>query len=158
MLSYHDFCASTKGRIIVDLTRHPDSVAEMQRHSRERDPAVAAIDRAIVDEVGRLDDVERQHTGRLVREVLAPLGWHPARRKRLRFGHTFTSGAVYERPAVMHPGVPAARSPNDLPSERMARADEAVAILAKARLGNAGSVDEFIVERRAEARRDEAGW
>lgn len=97
MLGYHEFRASTKGRIIADLITRSDSIAEMERQSNLREPAVAAIDRAIIDDVGRLDDIERQHVGRAVRDVLGARGWRPTRRKRLKAGHTFTSGAVYER-------------------------------------------------------------
>jgi len=149
MLSYHDFREGTKGRIIVDLIARPDTIAEMERRSRRHEPAVAAIDRAIIDEVGRLNGTERQHAGRVVRDVLAPLGWHPTRRKRLREGHVFTSGAVYEsvapQPAARLAGTPG------VSGSREARIDEAIAILEASRdqAKPRDTVDAFLRERRA---------
>ena len=117
MLGYQEFRHSSKGRVIVDLITRSDSIAEMERRSRLHEPAVAAVDRAIIDDVGRLDDTERQHVGRAVRDVLRARGWRPTRRKRLNAGHTFASGAVYEQ---VHPETPpralgtsAAMSPTD---------------------------------------------
>lgn len=155
MLSYHEFRTGTKGRIIADLIAHPDSIAEMERRSRRREPAVTAIDRAIVDEVGRLSDAERQHTGRVIRDVLAPLGWRPTTRKRLRGSHTFASGAVYEQPVATGSSDHSARRLSALANDCLTRADAAVAILTRARVGDAGTVDDFIAERRAEAYRDD---
>ena len=147
MLSYHDFRAGTKGRIIVALITHPDTIAEMTRRSRRREPAVAAIDRAIVDEVGRLDDTERQHTGRVVRDVLAPLGWHPTSRKRLRASHVFASGAVYEPRVVQSPAA------DDVPGDAAARFAKVRAAIAASGV-DLGTVDDFLLDRRHETNRE----
>lgn len=155
MLSYHVFRQSERGRVVCDLAAH--SVVVMENLSQRGEPAVAAIDAAVADRIGRLDDTERQHAGRVVRDILAPRGWRPRlQRKRLRNGRAFASGAVYERQAAIDLDRPFAL-PGFSRSDRLARADEAVAILAATRTGSAGTVDDFVAERRAEAHRDDAG-
>lgn len=156
MLSYHDFRESPRGRTIVELAGN--ALREMEALSARGEPAVAAIDDAVADALGMLDAIERQHGGRIVRDELASRGLRPkAIRKRLRRGRAFISGSVYgavaqapdqERARAFMPGGGAART--------LARADEAVALLASARIGSAGSVDDFIAERRTEAQREEA--
>ena len=156
MPSYHVFRQSDRGRVVCDLAAR--AVVVMEDLSQRGEPAVTAIDAEVADRIGRLDDTERQHVGRVVRDILAPRGWRPRKqRKRVRNGRAFASGAVYERPGAPGFGYGAVSPLIDLLPDRLARADEAVAILAKARTGDAGTVDDFIVERRAEARRDEHG-
>lgn len=154
MPTYHDFRDSPRGRTMIELARK--ATALMQALSAEGKPAVAAIDAAVADVLGPLDNTERQHGGRIVRDQLAPLGWRPEPvRKRLRGGRAFTSGAVY---SPMHRTSVTAEAGAATASWRdtvLARADEAIAMLAAARTGRAGSVDDFIAERRAEAERDE---
>ena len=156
MLSYHDFRESPRGRTIVELAG--SALREMEALSARGEPAVAAIDGAVADALGMLDAVERQHGGRIVRDELASRGLRPkAIRKRLRHGRAFVSGSVYgpvahaadqEGAKALVPHAGAART--------LARADEAVALLARSRIGSAGSVDDFIAERRIEAHREEA--
>ena len=156
MSSYHDFRESQRGRTLIELAGK--ALAEMEALSGRGEPAVAAIDAAVADALGTLDNTERQHGGRIVRDELAPRGWRPkAVRKRLRGGRAFTSGAVYGRvrvtPDPLMDGVPASAS---WEARALARADEAITMLAAARTGNAGSVDDFIAERYAEAIREQA--
>nr|WP_295661455.1 hypothetical protein [Polymorphobacter sp.] len=108
---------------------------------------MAAIDRAIIDEVGRLDDTERQHAGRVVRDVLAPLGWHPTSRKRLRASHVFASGAVYE------PRAAGTLRDNNVSSDAAVRFAKVRAAIA-ASGADLGTVDDFLADRRHEASRE----
>jgi hypothetical protein len=157
MSSYHDFRESQRGRTLIALAGR--ALADMAALSNRGEPAVAAIDSAVAEALGPLNSTERQHGGRIVRDELARIGLRPQPvRKRLRGGRAFTSGAVYA-------GIGAAADlrpdPPDAPAKSweersLARADEAIAMLASARTGNAGSVDDFIAERRAEARHEEA--
>lgn len=156
MPTYHDFRDSPRGRTMIELVSK--ATVEMQALSARGEPAVAAIDAAVAEALGSLDNTERQHGGRIVRDQMVPLGWRPEPvRKRLRGGRAFTSGAVYS-PVHRTPNVVNADTAAPSASWRdniMARADEAIALLAAARTGGAGSVDDFIAERRAEAERDE---
>lgn len=155
MPSYQVFRQSERGRAVYDLAAR--AVGDMEDLSQRGEPAVAAIDAAVADRIGRLDGTERQHSGRVVRDLLAPRGWRPRpQRKRVRDGRAFTSGAVYERPGMTEGAFRDALSLGGSWPDRLARADEAVALLARARLGNAGTVDDFIAERHDEARRDAA--
>lgn len=155
MPSYHDFRDSQRGQTMIALAGK--ATAEMQTLSALGEPAVAAIDGAVADALGPLNKTERQHGGRIVRDELAPLGWRPKPvRKRLRGGRAFTSGAVYGRVrrAADPIEIDTVGSPARWEERILARADEAIAMLAMARTGNAGSVDDFVAERRAEAHRD----
>lgn len=145
MLGYHEFRASTKGRIIADLIGRSDSIAEMERQSHLRKPAVGAIDQAIVDDVGRLDDIERQHVGRAVRDILGARGWRPAHRKRLKSGHTFASGAVYELSRKGSPGTASTISAAD----RFAEARRLLLASRRDPTAPMDTVDAFLADRRA---------
>lgn len=149
MLSYHDFCVGHKGRALAAITANATVVDDMERQSRAGEPAVAAIDAAVAAGIGALDDTERQHAGRVVRDVLARRGWRPARRKRLRSGKVFASGAVYDRVAAPAAAPETVRF-RPAASERIAAAR---ALVASAR-NDIGTVDDFIAERRRDARRE----
>jgi hypothetical protein len=145
-LSLQDFQSSKKGRPIGDLLARPETIQEMELLSREDRPAVLALDRALPEAID-LDDTEKKHVGRWVRDVLADRGWRVRKRKGFRSGRIFSSGAVYERPTA-----PAARQSgrDDDISERIRRAQE---IVAGFRTGNY-SVDDFLRDKRAEAARE----
>lgn len=143
MLSYHDFRESLRGRVIVDAAAK--SVNEMEQLSRRGEPAIAAIDGVVADQLGRLDDLERQHAGRVIRDLLAPRGWRPKPvRKRLRQGQAFTSGAVYARAFPMQLTPSSSATPVD-------RFSAARAILQANRIdpdSPPDTVDAFLADRR----------
>ncbi len=144
--SLQDFQSSEKGRPVGELLSRPETIERMEALSREGKPAVLAVDRALPEGIG-LDDTEKKHVGRWIRDVLADRGWRPRKRKGFRSGRLFSSGAVYDRPAAQ-----AARQSghHDDIGERIRRAQE---IVAGFRTGNY-SVDDFLRDKRAEAARE----
>ena len=157
-MTLEEFIQGWKGQKLAPLFDDDGVIERMERLNRLGVPAIKAIDGAVADAVGTLDDVERQHVGRWVRNTLARRGWRSVKQRSWRGGRVFASGMIYEPVArTINPRADAGiATPKPHWEERvLARADEAIAMLAGARIGNAGSVDDFIAERRAEARRDE---
>ena len=144
--SLRDFQSSKKGQPIGELLSRPETIATMEALSREDRPAVLAVDRALPEGIA-LDDTEKKHVGRWIRDVLADRGWRPRRRKGFRSGRVFSSGAVYERPGSA--ASPPARQDEDM----LARLKRAQEIVSGFRKGNY-TVDEFIRDKRAEAKRE----
>ncbi len=153
LLTLDDFKVTTVGRRIGAILDLPDTLSSMEDLSRRGRPAVLAIDRALADQE-RLDDTEKRHVGRWIREKLSDRGWKVAKRLHFRSGRIFSSGAVYERPHAPPP--PPADAWPDLPppsrevSERLRAVQEMVRRFSK----NDYSVDDFIAEKRAEAARE----
>jgi len=144
--SLQDFQSSKNGRPVGELLSRPETIQEMESLSREDRPAVLALDRALPEAIN-LDDTEKKHVGRWVRDVLADRGWRVRKRKGFRSGRIFSSGAVYERPA------PAAKQGgrDDDIRERIRRAQEIVRRSSR----NCYSVDDFIRDKRREVAEEE---
>jgi hypothetical protein len=145
-LSLQDFQSSKKGQPVAELLARPETIREMESLSREDRPAVLALDRALPEAI-RLDDTEKKHVGRWVRDVLANRGWRVRKRKGFRSGRIFSSGAVYERPAA--PAAPQS-GPDDDIRERIRGAQEIVASFSRGTYG----VEDFLRDKRAEAARE----
>jgi len=84
------------------------SVKSIEAASDLRLPAVSAIDEWAAGAVGEPGSTERQHAGRMVRDVLTARGWRvrgpsPTRLKKPRL---FTSGVVYVRAQAVVPPYP----------------------------------------------------
>ncbi|QMW23154.1 hypothetical protein [Sandaracinobacteroides saxicola] len=148
MPSYIEFRHSQTGEKLITHLMDPRVIASVEQTSLAGRPAVAAIDEWASRELPPLTDTEKQHAGRLMRDVLAPRGWRVSRSNRVSGGRFFSSGAIYER-QTHQSGAPIARSPLKSAAEQ---GDEVVARLAAVRTGNAGTVDDFLAERRREAR------
>lgn len=146
-LTLKEFQASRNGQPVGELLARPETIATMESLSREGRPAVLALDRALPNGVA-LDDTEKKHVGRWIRDILADRGWRPRRRKPFRAGRIFSSGAVYERPTPP-PAAPAAAVDDEIQA-RVRRAQEIVAGFRKHDYG----VDEFLRDKRAEAARE----
>ena len=142
-LTLSDFKASAKGRRVGALIAQPATIGAMEQLSRQGRPAVLAIDRALAREVA-LDDVEKRHVGRWIRDVLGDRGWRPRKRLHFRSGRIFSSGAVYDRPSP-----PRGEAGSEV-ATRVAKVQEMV------RAFRAGDyrVDDFLRDKRAEAARD----
>jgi len=141
--SLSDFKVSANGQRVAALIAQPATIGAMERLSRQGRPAVLAIDRALAREV-ELDDVEKRHVGRWIRDVLGDRGWRPRKRLHFRSGRLFSSGAVYDRPSP-----PQGDLAPDL-AARVAMVQESV----RAFRGPDYSVDEFLRDKRAEAARE----
>jgi hypothetical protein len=144
--SLQEFQSSKKGQPVAELLARPETIQEMESLSRADQPAVLAVDRALPEGI-RLDDTEKKHVGRWVRDVLADRGWRVRKRKGFRSGRIFSSGAVYERPVAP---APLASGPDDDVRERIRQAQE---IVAGFRTGMS-SVDDFLRDKRVEAARE----
>ena len=143
-MTLEEFKRSKSGQRLAPLLSDPATVARMEAMTREGRPAVKAIDEAVATEVGELSNVERQHVGRWVRDVLGRRGLRPVRQVEWRGGRAFSSGAVY---APVRPVTAAAR-PDSSPAERMAKAREILSAGRRDATKPLDTVDDFIAARR----------
>src|ERR1044072_8187168 len=97
-LSLDDFKSTPNGRRIGSLLERTTVIGAMERVSRQGRPAGLGVDGALGGGI-RLDDVEKRHVGRWIRDLPADRGWRPRKRLHFRSGRVFSSGAVYGRPA-----------------------------------------------------------
>jgi hypothetical protein len=88
----------------------------------------------------------------MVRDVLAPLGWEPTRKDRVPGWRLFRSGKVFQ--SRLELARKALAGPNALTADQ--RATAVVDALKAGRLADPGTVDDFLEEKRAEARREAA--
>lgn len=136
-MSLETFKLSRPGMHIAPILSAPDNIAAMEEKSRAGRPAVEAVGAEIARNVGPLDDQEKQHVGRWVKQVLATRGWVPDRPGiRVAPGHLFARGTIYRRSG--HGMINRASG--------AARFAAAVAILAQSAQGVMSS-DELIAER-----------
>lgn len=138
---------------LAPILNDPANIEEMVALSRRGRPAVEAIGAKVAEVKPDLEDREKQHVGRLVRDILAARGLKPVRSARVRPGNLFSWGAVY---GAMAGGRPPRREPADAhaplaekPSvdDWLVSVREIVAKLPRP----LPSVDGFIAERHAEA-------
>ena len=96
MASFEEFKQSDKGgQVGAILTRH-DAQVEMVCLSKHGLPAAQAVGAEIGSKVGDLDDTEKQHVGRWIREVMAEKGWMVASKGvRVAPGNYFSRAATY---------------------------------------------------------------
>jgi hypothetical protein len=139
----HDFQVSRKAQPIGELLARPETIITMEELSRAGRPAVLALDGVLPEGIG-LDDTEKKHVGRWIRDVLADRGWRPRKRKLFRSGRIFTSGAVYEQPQAKEA---AAAAPDGDMLERLRRAQKIVRRSSQGRY----SADDFIRDKRRDA-------
>lgn len=145
-LTLDNFKSTPNGRRIGTLLGRPVTISAMERLSQQGQPAVLAVDEALEDGI-RLDDVEKRHVGRWIRDVLADRGWRPRKRLHFRSGRIFSSGAVYCRPPEPTPAL--AQADPDI-AERVARVQEMVRAFRR----DDYDVDDFLRDKRAEAARE----
>ncbi len=149
-MTLDEFILGPKGQKLAVLFSDPAVISRMEKMARLGAPAIKAIDADVADAVGTLDDVERQHVGRWVRDTLAQRGWRSARQRSWRGGRVFTSGMVYE--AIARPEAPPEQRPDsdELPiQQKLAQARH---ILLAGRLHPSqplSNVDAFLADRRA---------
>ena len=156
-MNLEEFKQSANGRKLEPLLRDPAVIGEMLRLSRQGRPAVMAIDTDVAERIGALDNVEKQHVGRWVRDTLAQHGMTSVHQLSFRGGRVFTSGMVY-RP-IARPSPPAAPVTEASAADRVApppampaAVQQARAILAAGRRNPEApldTVEAFIHDRRA---------
>lgn len=145
-----DFKRTANGVAVGAVLARRETIAAMEDLSYQGRPAVLAVERALDGEVV-LDELERRHVGRWVRDVLADRGWRPRKRGHFRAGRLFSSGAVYEQS-----GAPAWFLALPPPSPEVIERVRRVQEMARPFHGENGFsvVDELIAERHAEAARE----
>lgn len=94
-MNYARFKQSELAHTLAPILSDPAIVEKMVALSRGGRPAVEAIGAKVAEVKPELDDTEKQHVGRLVRDVLAARGLKPVRSARVRPGNLFAWGAVY---------------------------------------------------------------
>lgn len=144
-VTLNEFKNSANGSKLAALLADSTLIARMEAMTRLGRPAVKAIDAEVALAVGTLDNVEKQHVGRWVRDILGRRGLRPARQLDWRGGKVFASGSVYEPIAL------AAKTSGKHDQPRSA-IDSARAALAAGRLDTArplDTVENFIADRQA---------
>ena len=150
MSSQSEFHASPEGRLIASLVEDEAMIREMISLSKRDRPAVEALDTRLAGKV-ELDNPQRQHVGRWVRDIMHDRGWRTKIQRRIPNGQIFASGTVYAaaKPAPADEGPP----PHLLPAkDRIAHAQA----LVRAFSTNDYGVDDFLRDKRAEAARENA--
>ena len=145
-MTLDEFKQSKSGVSLAVLLADGSTIARMEAFTREGKPAVRAIDDEVAARVGHLSQVERQHVGRWVRDVLGRRGLRPVKQLEWRGGKAFTSGAVYGPVAGGRPAVTEL-----VPVPVVDRLAEARRLLAENRLDPSApvdTVDAFIADRR----------
>ena len=98
MASFEVFKASGKGEKVGAILSEHDWQVEMVCLSKHGLPAAQAVGAEIKAKVGDLDDTEKQHVGRWIRDVLAERGWKPVTKgARVAPGNLFSRAAIYGR-------------------------------------------------------------
>jgi hypothetical protein len=96
-VTFEEFTASKKGELVTEVLNDHDAQVEMVCLSKHGLPAAQAVGAAIGKLVGDLDDTEKQHVGRAIRDVMSDKGWKVAQRgARVAPGNFFSRAAIYE--------------------------------------------------------------
>lgn len=148
-MTLDEFMQSWKGQKLAPLFSNPAVIEDMETLNRLGVPAIKAIDKEVADAVGTLDDVERQHVGRWVRDTLGSRGWRSVKQRAWRGGRVFRSGMIYEPVARADPMRESVAVPDN--SEAATRIAKARLVLMAGRRDPSlplGTVDNFLAERR----------
>jgi hypothetical protein len=143
MLSYEDFAQSAAGRFV--RAQALEQVAAMEQLGHQGKPAIAALDAVVAAAFPDLNDTERQHCGRIVRDVLMARGWRTDRQKRVSGWKLFRSGTVY----VPHAPTRHEPAPHAPALSPVARARTILAAGRRDPDGVLDTVDAFLADRRA---------
>jgi hypothetical protein len=97
-MTFDEFKASPNGKIVGAILADYDWQVEMICLSKHGLPAAQAVGTEIEVQVGALDDTEKQHIGRWIRDVMADHGWKvDSKGARVAAGNYFTRAAIYRR-------------------------------------------------------------
>jgi len=98
MASFEQFKHSKRGLIIGELLAEHDWQVELVCLAKHGLPPAQAVGAEIAARVGKLDDTEKQHVGRWIRDILAEKGWKPVSKgARVAPGNLFSRAALYGR-------------------------------------------------------------
>ncbi len=98
MASFDEFKGSPTGRTVGAILSEHDWQVEMVCLAKHGLPPAQAVGAEIAAKVGSLDDTEKQHVGRWIRDILAEKGWKPVTKgARVAPGNLFSRAAVYGR-------------------------------------------------------------
>lgn len=98
MASFEEFKQSKRGRVVGDLLGEHDWQVELVCLAKHGLPPAQAVGAEIAARVGSLDDTEKQHVGRWIRDILAEKGWKPVSKgARVAPGNLFSRAALYGR-------------------------------------------------------------
>ncbi len=96
-MTFEDFKASKKGQLVMEVLNDHDAQIEMVCLSKHGLPAAQAVGAEIGKLVGDLDDTEKQHVGRAIRDVMSEKGWKVAQKGvRVAPGNFFSRAATYQ--------------------------------------------------------------
>ena len=96
MASFEEFKLTSKGEKVWTILADHDWQVEMVCLSKHGLPAAQAVGAEIETKVGDLDDTEKQHVGRWIREVMAAKGWKVSSKgARVAPGNFFSRAAIY---------------------------------------------------------------
>jgi hypothetical protein len=97
-MTFDEFKASEKGQKVKAILFAHDWQVEMVCLSKHGLPAAQAVGAEIGAKVGDLDDTEKQHVGRWIRDVMAEKGWKVGMKgARVAPGNYFSRAAIYRR-------------------------------------------------------------
>jgi 5-methylcytosine-specific restriction protein A len=95
-MNFEEFKASPKGKVVGHILSDPSWQAAMVSLSKHGLPAAQAVGSEIESRVARLEETERQHVGRWIRDILAEKGWTvDVRGARVAPGNLFVRAATY---------------------------------------------------------------
>lgn len=98
MASFDDFKASKTGEVVGVILSDHDWQIEMVCLAKHGLPPAQAVGAEIEKQIGALDDTEKQHVGRWIRDVLATKGFKPVSKgARVAPGNLFSRAALYGR-------------------------------------------------------------
>ncbi len=96
-MTYDEFMATPNGKAVANILDQHDWQVEMICLSKHGLPAAQAVGAEIGKQVGSLDDTEKQHVGRCIRDVMADKGWKVASKgARVAPGNFFSRAATYQ--------------------------------------------------------------
>jgi len=98
MASFDEFKGSPTGDIVGAILSDHDWQVEMVCLAKHGLPPAQAVGAEIAAKVGSLEDTEKQHVGRWIRDILAEKGWKPVTKgARVSPGNLFSRATLYGR-------------------------------------------------------------
>lgn len=98
MASFDEFKATQTGEAVGAILFDHDWQVELVCLAKHGLPPAQAVGAEIAAKVGALDDTEKQHVGRWIRDILATKGFKPVSKgARVAPGNLFSRAALYGR-------------------------------------------------------------